>query len=86
LVHLGAHLCWRERVLVYIILMEELENGDTELFAPVYPQGGGPAGDQGPATEDQPGRPSRDDTTKVGPDRDREDKDTGQPQGGGDQE
>lgn len=60
--------------------IEELENGDTELFAPVYPQGGGPAGDQGPATEDQPGRPSREDTTKVGPDRDREDKDTGQPQ------
>lgn len=56
----------------------EEESGDMELFFPPPINPGGPAGDQGPNTEDQPGRPKKtDDPDKVGPDRDREDKDVG---------
>jgi hypothetical protein len=56
----------------------EEENGDMEIFMPPPINVGGPAGDQGPGMTDQPGRPNKtDDPDKVGPDRDREDRDLG---------
>jgi hypothetical protein len=59
--------------------LREQEDGDDELFVPTQNKGG-PAGLTGPEPESQPGRPDKtEDPDKIGPDRDREDKDTGNP-------